>query len=122
MSAAPDDWNEHQPIYQQLRDRLQDLILDGIVAEGEAMPSVRQVSLELKVNPLTVTRAVQELEETGALEKRRGLGMFVRIGAREQLREFERQRFLRDEWPRVQARIARLNLDTQQLFATGKSS
>jgi GntR family transcriptional regulator len=117
MSAATHIWNEQIPIYRQLRDRLLDLILDGEIPEGDAMPSIRQISLDLRINPLTVTRAVQELELDGALEKRRGLGMFVKPGARLALREQERARFLQEEWPAIAKRIARLELDPTTLLS-----
>jgi GntR family transcriptional regulator len=95
--------------------------LDGAVAEGEAMPSVRQISLDMQINPITVSKAVQELESEGAVEKRRGLGMFVRDGAREQLRAQARMDFLQLEWPAIAARLARLEIRPQELFATSAS-
>lgn len=109
------EFNDQAPIYRQLRDRIAAMILDGLLAEGEPAPSVRQVSLELKVNPITVSRAVQELVDENVLEKRRGLGMFVREGARADLLQRERQRFLRDEWPALCARLRRLGIRSQQL-------
>lgn len=110
------DWSDDQPIYVQLRDRLLNMILDGEVQEGEAIPSVRQISLDLKINPITVSKAVAELEAYGALEKRRGLGMFVKTGARDELRVQAREQFLQREWPQIAARIARLNLSVEELI------
>jgi GntR family transcriptional regulator len=116
MSAIEHAWNENQPIYRQLRERLSDMIIDGVIAEGAAMPSVRTISLELKINPITVSRAVQELEEQGVLEKRRGLGMFVRAGARDKLQSVERDKFLQEQWPQLRQKIQRLELDLAQLM------
>ena len=111
-------WNDSQPIYRQLKVKLLDMILDGHVAEGEAMPSVRQISLDMKINPITVIKAVQELEGEGAVEKRRGLGMFVRDGARERLRAQAREDFLTREWPPIAARLARLEIHLSDLLQT----
>lgn len=111
-------WNDSQPIYRQLKAKLLDMILDGHVAEGEAMPSVRQISLDMKINPITVIKAVQELEGEGAVEKRRGLGMFVRDGARESLRAQAREDFLTREWPPIAARLSRLEIRLSDLFQT----
>ena len=111
-------WNDSQPIYRQLKAKLLDMILDGHVAEGEAMPSVRQISLDMKINPITVIKAVQELEGEGAVEKRRGLGMFVRDGAREALRAQAREDFLTREWPPIAARLSRLEIHLSDLFQT----
>ena len=111
-------WNDSQPIYRQLKAKLLDMILDGHVAEGEAMPSVRQISLDMKINPITVIKAVQELEGEGAVEKRRGLGMFVRDGARESLRAQAREDFLTREWPLIAARLSRLDINLSDLLQT----
>jgi GntR family transcriptional regulator len=121
MSTAMSDWNDAQPIYRQLKEKLMNLILDGDIKEGDAMPSVRQISLELKINPLTVSRAVQELEDDGAIEKRRGLGTFVREGAREQLRAKERDRFMEEDWPQIAARLSRLQIHVSDLFTGGNA-
>jgi GntR family transcriptional regulator len=112
------EWNDSQPIYRQLKAKLLEMILDGLVAEGEAMPSVRQISLDMKINPITVIKAVQELEADGAVEKRRGLGMFVRPGARESLRTQAREDFLTREWPSISARLSRLEIHLSDLFST----
>jgi GntR family transcriptional regulator len=115
MGTLQQHWNEDQPIYRQLRDRLMEMILDRVIEEGDAMPSVRQISVELKINPITVTRAVQELEECGALEKRRGLGNFVKPGAREQLLQQERKKFLKEDWPALRAKLERLQISLESL-------
>jgi GntR family transcriptional regulator len=119
--AMAAEWNDAQPIYRQLKEKLLEMILDGQVAEGEAMPSVRQISVEMKINPITVIKAVQELEEQGAVEKRRGLGMFVREGAREELRAQAREDFLTREWPGIFARLSRLQIQLSDLFQGPKS-
>jgi GntR family transcriptional regulator len=111
-------WNDNVPIYRQLRERVVAMILDGALNEGDALPSVRQVAADYQINPLTVSKAYQELVDEQLVEKRRGLGMFVTDGAREALLRSERERFLREEWPRIRARIERMNLDLQKLLAT----
>jgi len=110
------EWNDTQPIYRQLRDHVVAMILEGALKEGDALPSVRNVAAEYRVNPLTVLKGYQELADEELVEKRRGLGMFVREGARGVLLEGERQRFLDDEWPRVRATIERLGLKAEDLL------
>jgi GntR family transcriptional regulator len=110
------EWNDSQPIYRQLRDGFVAMILDGVLKEGDAMPSVRNVAAEYRVNPLTVLKAYQELVDEQLVEKRRGLGMFVKTGAPELLRQGERERFLKEEWPRIEATIERLGLKTEDLL------
>jgi GntR family transcriptional regulator len=109
-------FSDTQPIYRQLRDRVIRLILDQALKSGDALPSVRQVAAEFRVNPLTVLKAYQELADDGLVEKRRGLGMFVTEGARTELLKNERERFLTQEWPKVRATIARLGLTPQELM------
>lgn len=109
-------WNDSVPIYRQLRDRVVAMILDGELKEGEAVPSVRQVAVDFQINPLTVSKSYQELVDEDLLEKRRGLGLFVREGARERLHDLERQRFLSEEWPTLKARLARMNLNLAKLL------
>ncbi len=104
------NWNNSEPIYRQLRDRVAERIIDGVWAEGEALPSVRKISHELRINPITVSRAYQMLVDEQLLETRRGLGMYVAAGARERLRALERERFLNKQWPAVLERIHRLGL------------
>ena len=117
------NWNSREPIYRQLRDRIAERIIDGALAEGEAAPSVRRIANDLRINPITVSRAYQLLVDEKLLEMRRGLGMFVATGARERLRDLERKRFLEKEWPAVVERIDRLGLKLDDLpVSTGKSS
>lgn len=111
-----DDFHSAQPIFVQIRQRLTEMILRGAVAEGEALPSVRQIAAELSVNPLTVTKAFEALVDIGVVEKRRGLGMFVTAGARAQLLTHEREKFLKDDWPRIKTQIAALQLDLKSLL------
>ena len=104
------DWNDSQPIYRQIRERVVAMILDGLLKDGDALPSVRNVATETRVNPLTVLKAYQGLEAENLVEKRRGLGMFVAPGARDQLLSAERAKFLIDRWPEIHATIMRLGL------------
>jgi GntR family transcriptional regulator len=110
------EFNDSQPIYRQLRDRVVAMILDGVLAEGDPLPSVRTVAAEYRVNPLTVLKGYQQLVDEGLVESRRGRGMFINVGARELLLQGERARFLAEEWPRVSATIQRLGLTPQELL------
>ncbi len=112
------EWNDGQPIYRQLRDRVVAMILEGQLKEGDPLPSVRNVSADSRVNPLTVLKAYQQLVDDFLVEKRRGLGMFVRSGARAQLLQGEREKFLNEQWPQVLATIRRLGLDARELLTT----
>jgi GntR family transcriptional regulator len=112
-----DDFHTSQPIFVQIRQRLIEMILRGAAAEGDALPSVRQIAGDLSVNPLTVTKALEALVDIGVVEKRRGLGMFVKTGARAELLAHERDKFLREDWPRIAAQIAALELDAATLLA-----
>ena len=116
------EWNDRQPIYRQLRDRIVHMILDGVLKEGDPLPSVRNVAAEYRLNPLTVLKAYQELVDEELVEKRRGLGMFVEAGARDLLLKGERQKFLADEWPRLAEKIQRLDLTLKELDAAAKRS
>lgn len=109
------EWNASQPIYRQIRDRVVAMILDGLLKEGDPLPSVRNVATESRVNPLTVLKAYQQLEGENLVEKRRGLGMFVNLGARDLLLQGERQRFLTEQWPEIHATIQRLGLTSELL-------
>ena len=111
------EWNDKQPIYRQLRDRVVERIMDGSFAEGEAVPSVRQVAADYQINHLTVGKAYQELVEVGLLEKRRGLGMFVTEGARLALTNDEQQRFISEEIPAFAERVRVLGLDLNVVVA-----
>ena len=110
------EWNDSQPIYRQLRDRVVAMILDGVLKEGDPLPSVRNVAAEYRVNPLTVLKGYQQLVDEGLVESRRGLGMFVNAGARSLLLQGERQKFLGEEWPRIYATIHRLGLKAEELL------
>lgn len=110
------EWNDNQPIYRQLRDRVVAMILEGVLGDGDALPSVRNVASEYRLNPLTVLKGYQELVDEQLVEKKRGRGMFVLPGARERLMKDERQRFLEQEWPLVLATIERLGLDAHVLL------
>jgi len=112
------EWNDSQPIYRQLRDRVVAMILEGVLKEGDPLPSVRNVAAEYRVNPLTVLKSYQQLVDEKLVESRRGLGMFVKDGARSLLLKGERQKFLSDEWPRIQATIQRLGLKAEELLNT----
>src|SRR5512147_1616921 len=111
-----DQWNDSQPIYRQLRDRVVAMILDGVLKEGDPLPSVRTVAAEYRVNPLTVLKSYQGLVDEELVEKRRGLGMFIKDGARNLLLDAEREKFLREEWPRIAANIHRLGLKREDLL------
>lgn len=113
-----DEWNDSQPIYRQLRDRVIAMILDGVLNEGDPLPSVRNVAAEFRVNPLTVLKAYQQLVDEKIVEKRRGLGMFINAGARELLLQAERQKFLNEQWPVIRATIERLGLTPQDLVSS----
>ena len=110
-------WNDQQPIYKQLKEKVIELIIDGEVSEGEAVPSVRQVSADYQINPLTVSKAYQELVDESILEKRRGLGMFVTDSAQDKLLETEKDHFLTFEWPKILQRIDRLGLSVEKLMS-----
>jgi GntR family transcriptional regulator len=112
----PEHWNDSQPIYWQLKERTVAMILDGTLAEGEALPSVRTVAAEFQLNPITVSKSYQALVDDGLVEKRRGLGMFVCAGARKTLLASERARFLEEEWPATLNRIEQLGLDPSALL------
>jgi len=110
------EWNDTQPIYRQLRDRVVAMILDGALKEGDSLPSVRNVAAEYRVNPLTVLKGYQQLVDEGLVEARRGLGMFINTGARRLLLQSERRRFLEEEWPRIHQNIQRLGLKAEELL------
>lgn len=110
-----DQWEDNQPIYRQLRGTVLHRILHGTLAEGEAVPSVRQVAADQRVNPITVSKAYQLLVDEGLLEKRRGLGMYVCVGAQALALAQERRHFLSQEWPRLLERINALDLQVADL-------
>lgn len=110
------DWNDNQPIYIQLREKVIELILDEALKDGDALPSVRNVSAEYRVNPITVSKAYQTLVDDELITKKRGLGMFVEDGARAKLLESEKQKFIHQEWPEIKRRIERLGLVIDELL------
>lgn len=114
------EWNDSQPIYRQLRDRGVHMILDGVLKEGDPLPSVRNVAAEYRVNPLTVLKAYQHMVDEDLVEMKRGLGMFVKAGARNRLLSGEREKFLSEEWPRIAATIERLGITTKELETAAK--
>jgi GntR family transcriptional regulator len=117
------EWNDSQPIYRQLRERVVALILDGVLNEGDPLPSVRNVAAEYRLNPITVLKAYQQLVTEQLVETKRGRGMFINAGAREVLLQAEREKFLAEQWPRVHATIRRLGLTPEELLkAAGQPS
>src|SRR5215475_6104230 len=110
------EWSDDQPIYRQLRNRVVAMILEGVLKEGDPLPSVRSVAAEYRLNPLTVLKGYQQLVDEGLVESGRGRGMFINSGARSLLLQGEREHFLREEWPRISATIKRLGLDTKELL------
>ncbi len=115
-------WNDREPIYRQLRDHIVARILDGELAEGDPLPSVRSVATEFRINPLTVLKAYQELVDEKLVEAQRGRGMFINAGARHLLHKGERERFLKVEWPRIEATIRRLGLSVEDLVNAPRSA
>lgn len=120
LNMSDIQWSDGAPIYRQLKERVIAMMLDGILKPGDALPSVRQVAADYQLNPITVSRAYQELADEGLVEKRRGLGMFMTEQAATQLRSSERDRFLNEEWPAVLERIQRLGLSLDELLPQGK--
>ena len=111
------EWNDTQPIYRQLRERVVALMLDGVLDEGDPLPSVRNVAAEYRINPITVLKAYQELVDDHLVETRRGRGMFIKPGARELLLQGEREKFLAEHWPRIHETIKRLGLTADELLS-----
>ena len=116
------DWHDNTPIYRQLKSRVVEMMLDGLLKPGDALPSVRQVAADYQLNPITVSRAYQELADEELVEKRRGLGMYVTDGAPEKLLASERERFITIEWPAVVERMRRLGLSAKELLAAAKAN
>jgi GntR family transcriptional regulator len=115
MSAL---WHDNSPIYRQLKDRIIEMLLDGALKPGDAIPSVRQIAAQYQLNPITVSRAYQELVDDALVEKQRGLGMYVLEGAREKLLASEREQFLQHEWPAIERRMQRLEISPTDLLKT----
>ncbi|HEV7631758.1 MAG TPA: GntR family transcriptional regulator [Steroidobacteraceae bacterium] len=122
LSPTDAQWDDNQPIYRQLRDRVVAMILEGVLKEGDPLPSVRQVAAEYRLNPLTVLKAYQQLVDESLVEKRRGLGMYVSEGASRALMQDERQRFLATDWPKINATIQRLGLTADDLLKAGATA
>lgn len=116
------EWKDNQPIYRQVRDRVVAMILSDVLKEGDALPSVRTVAAEYRLNPLTVLKGYQQLVDEELIEKRRGLGMFVSPGARKALKKNERKKFMAEEWPAVVERINQLGLDTDELLRSAQQN
>jgi GntR family transcriptional regulator len=117
------EWNDGLPIYRQLRDLVAAMILDGVLDEGDPLPSVRNVAAEYRVNPLTVLKSYQQLVDEQIVETKRGRGMFINPGARSLLLQGEREKFLTEQWPRIHATIQRLGLTPEELLkAAGGAS
>ncbi|HWW61628.1 MAG TPA: GntR family transcriptional regulator, partial [Thermoanaerobaculia bacterium] len=116
------EWNDSQPIYRQLRDRVVAMILDGVLKEGDPLPSVRNVAAESRLNPITVLKAYQELVDEQLVETKRGRGMFINAGARNLLLQGEREKFLAEQWPRIYETIQRLGLSPEELLKAGPQS
>ena len=116
------DWNDSQPIYRQLHARIVAMILDGVLKEGDPLPSVRSIAAEYRINPLTVLKGYQQLVDEQLVESRRGLGMFIHSGARDRLLKGERQRFLKEEWPKIQSTIHRLGLSIEDLLQRSRGT
>lgn len=115
-------WKNDQPIYLQLKEQILAMIIDGILNEGEALPSVRKVAADYQINPITASKAYAELVDEGLVEKRRGLGMFILEGARKKLLNAEQKKFIEQEWPEIIKRISLLGLDAKKLFETAEFS
>jgi GntR family transcriptional regulator len=116
------EWNDSEPIYRQIRDRVVAMILDGVLKEGDPLPSVRNVAAEYRVNPLTVLKGYQQLVDEGLVETKRGLGMFINVGARDLLLQRERQKFVVEQWPRVYETIQRLGLTLEELLSAAEAA
>lgn len=116
------EWHDNTPIYRQLKSRVVEMMLDGLLKPGDALPSVRQIAADYQLNPITVSRAYQELADEELVEKRRGLGMYVTDGALEKLLASERERFINIEWPAVVERMRRLGLSAKELLAAAKAN
>jgi GntR family transcriptional regulator len=110
------EWNNKQPIYLQLKDKIAAQILDGKISEGEMIPSIRQVSMDYQINPLTVSKAYQLLVDDEIVQKQRGLGMQIISGAREKLLKQQKRIFLEQEWPLLKKKLTRLHIDLKELI------
>ena len=114
-------WNDKDPIFRQLHNKLVELILENVLKEGDALPSIRDIASEHRINHITVSKAIQLLVDEDLVEKRRGLGMFVEEGAQKKLLKLEKDSFLQEEWPVIRNRIDRLGLSVDELLKNGLS-
>ncbi|HEX3424341.1 MAG TPA: GntR family transcriptional regulator [Sphingomicrobium sp.] len=110
-----------KPVYVRLRETIADAILAGKYADGDPLPSVRAFAAEEQANPLTVAKAYQGFQDEGLIVVKRGVGMFVAPGARSRLSDSERSRFLKEEWPQINARMKRLGIDPAELIERTKA-
>lgn len=111
-------WNDDQPIYRQLMNEVIGWILSGRLEDGDALPSIRNLASDYEVNPLTAAKAYQGLTDNGLVDKRRGVGLFIKPGARERLLRLEKEKFMTSEWPEIVARIEQVGIDPKELLAT----
>ncbi len=115
------EWNDSQPIYRQLRERVVGLILTGIFKEGDSLPAVRQIASDYQINHITVTKAYQELVDMELVESKRGMGMFIMQGAKEKLHHIEKEKFLRAELPAFLTRTQQLGLSLDEIYTAMKT-
>src|SRR3954463_5268115 len=108
--------SHEKPVYVRLRETIADAILSGKYGDGDSLPSVRAFAAEQQANPLTVAKAYQGFQDEGLIVVKRGVGMFVASGARVRLRDSERSRFLKEEWPEIRSRMQRLGIDAGELL------
>ena len=113
MSAQ---WDPDTPIYIQLYQQVVTRILDGYITEGEPLPSVRKVAAEYQLNPITISKAYQMLQDENIVEKQRGKGLFVKEGVQDIILIRERENFLSSQWPKILQQINRLKLSTEDLL------
>jgi len=113
-------WDSDTPIYVQLYQTVVQRILDGVLKEGDALPSVRSVAAEYQLNPVTISKAYQMLQDQQIVEKQRGIGLFILEGTKDKIMARERETFLSDEWPKIRQQIERLQLSVEQLLIPTK--
>jgi len=117
VKKRPHKWKDEQPIYKQLMDEIIAGILDRSYPEGQMLPSVRELAEAYDVNPLTAAKAYRELQREGLIETVRGEGLILREGVHARLMKRERAKFMKEEWPQLRARLARMDLDLKVLLA-----
>lgn len=111
-----EQWNKDTPIYLQLYQQVVSRILDGYIKEGEALPSVRNVAAQYQLNPITISKAYQMLQDEEIVEKQRGKGLFVKPGMQDLMLSREREAFLTKQWPSILSQINRLKLSANDLL------